>query len=430
MNLPEIARTHFPVLLLLSLTNLLPLSGRSDSLQSLVDSNTAFGLSLYSQVTPSQGNLFLSPYSISTCLAMTYAGAGGDTAQQMGQVLGFGADQAQLSSTFGELQRELETLQEEGAVELNIANALWAQVGYPFLPAFLQTARAQYQASINQADFSTQAAAASDEINNWVAQKTQNKIQNILSPGTLDHLTRLVLANAIYFKGLWTIPFAPTNTSTQPFHVSNTNQVSVALMHQPVDVVNYLDAGQFQAVELPYGSNQVSMLILLPREVDGLPQLEQQLSPDFLSAVLAGMLQRDVEIFLPRFTLESSFSLNDALAEMGMPDAFRPIVADFSGIDGATDLYITHVLHKAWAEVNEQGTEAAAATVVSIGTTAVLSPAVFRADHPFIFFIRDTQSGSLLFIGRLSEPSQAAPVKSSYQKNVPAMRPRSTSSAF
>jgi serpin B len=167
------------------------------------------------------------------------------------------------------------------------------------------------------------------------------------------------------------------------------------------------------------------MLILLPRAVDGLPQLEQQLSAEFLSAVLAGMLHRQVETFLPRFTLESSFSLNDALAVMGIPDAFRPDLADFSGIDGAKDLYITHVLHKAWAEVNEQGTEAAAATVVTVGTTAVLSPAVFRADHPFIFFIRDTQSGSLLFIGRLSEPSQAAPVKSSYQKNLPAIRPSS-----
>jgi serpin B len=389
-----------------------------------VDSNTAFALNLYSQVALSRGNLFLSPYSISTCLAITYAGAGGDTARQMAQVLGFGADQALLSATFGELQRELESLQAEGAIELNIANALWTQAGYPFLPAFLETTRTQYQASINQADFATQAEAATAEINNWVAQETQNKIQNILSPGTLDSLTHIVLANAIYFKGLWTLPFAQTNTSTQPFHVSSTNQVNVSLMHQPVQLVNYLDAAQFQAVELPYGSNQVSMLILLPRAVDGLPELEQQLSADFLSEVLSGMQKRSVEIFLPKFTLESSFNLNDALAEMGMPDAFQPGVADFSGMDGAKDLFITHVLHKAWGEVNEQGTEAAAATVVTIGATAVLRPTVFRADHPFIFFIRDTQSGSLLFIGRLSEPSQAAPVRSSYRKEAPAMRPR------
>src|SRR5436190_3649467 len=400
MNLPRGARNYLPVLISLSIASGLPLSGRSDS--ALVASNTAFGLNLHSQVAASRGNLFLSPYSVSTCLAMTYAGAGGETATQMSQVLGFGADQAQLASTFGELQRELESVQQQGAIELNLVNALWTQEGYPFLPAFLGTATSQFQASISQIDFVTQAAVATAEINNWVAQKTENKIQNILAPGTLDPLTRLVLANAIYFKGLWAQPFSPTNTSSQLFHISSSNQVDVALMHQPSVSVNYLDTGQFQAVELPYGSNEVSMLILLPHQVDGLPELEQQLSPELLSAVLAGMQKCDVEIFLPRFTLESSFALKDPFAEMGMPDAFQAGVADFSGIDGAMDLFISLVLHKAWGEVNEQGTEAAAATVISIGTTAVFIPPVFRADHPFIFFIRDTLSGSLLFIGRLS----------------------------
>ena len=423
MNLPRRARNYLPILISLSIASGVPLTARSDS--ALVASNTAFGLTLYGQVAASRGNLFLSPYSVSTCLAMTYAGAGGETAGQMSQVLGFGADQAQLALMFGELQHELESVQQQGAIELNIANALWTQEGYPFLPAFLGTATTQYQASVSQADFMTQAAVATAEINNWVAQKTENKIQIILAPGMLDSLTRLVLANAIYFKGLWAQPFAPTNTSRQLFHISGSNQVDVALMHQPSVSANYLDAGQFQAVELPYGSNQVSMLILLPHQVDGLPELEQQLSPELLSAVLAGMQQRDVEIFLPRFTLESSFGLKDPLAEMGMPDAFQPGVADFSAMDGAKDLFISLVLHKAWGEVNEQGTEAAAATVVTIGTTAVFTRAVFRADHPFIFFIRDTQSGSLLFIGRLSEPSQAAPVRSPFLRKAPAASPRS-----
>jgi len=422
MNLPRGARNYLPVLISLSIASGLPLSGRSDS--ALVASNTAFGLNLYSQVAARRGNLFLSPYSVSTCLAMTYAGAGGETATQMSQVLGFGADQAQLASTFGELQRELESVQQQGAIELNLVNALWTQEGYPFLPAFLGTATSQFQASISQIDFVTQAAVATAEINNWVAQKTENKIQNILAPGMLDPLTRLVLANAIYFKGLWAQPFSPTNTSSQLFHISSSNQVDVALMHQPSVSVNYLDTGQFQAVELPYGSNEVSMLILLPHQVDGLPELEQQLSPELLSAVLAGMQKCDVEIFLPRFTLESSFALKDPLAEMGMPDAFQAGVADFSGIDGAMDLFISLVLHKAWGEVNEQGTEAAAATVISIGTTAVFIPPVFRADHPFIFFIRDTLSGSLLFIGRLSEPSQAAPVKSPFLRKAATASPR------
>ncbi len=200
--------------------------------ESLVASNTAFALNLYAQLATNAGNLFFSPYSISTCLAMTYAGASGNTEQQMAQVLGFDTNQAQFASLFGELQGELNASQETNAIELNIANALWTQQGYPFLPAFLATATNQYQASVNQADFITSADAARQTINNWVAQETQNKIQNILPPGSLDHNTRLVLANAIYFLGAWTEAFAQTNTSTQPFYLSSTNQVEAPLMHQ------------------------------------------------------------------------------------------------------------------------------------------------------------------------------------------------------
>ncbi len=251
----------------------------------LVASNTAFALNLYTQLATNTGNLFFSPYSISTCLAMTYAGASGNTEQQMAQVLGFGTDQGQFASLFGELQGELSASQETNAIELNIANALWTQEGYPFLPAFLASATTQYQASVNQADFITSADAARLTINNWVAQETQNKIQNILPPGSLDPSTRLVLANAIYFLGVWTQAFAQTNTATQPFYLSSSNQVEAPLMHQPpsTNLYNYMETGDFQALELPYGSNQVSMVILLPRGFDGLGQLEQQLSPAFLS---------------------------------------------------------------------------------------------------------------------------------------------------
>ena len=202
--------------------------------QSLVASNTAFSLNLYRQLATNSGNLFFSPYSISTCLAMLYAGASGNTEQQMSQVLGFATNQQQFASTFGDLQRELEANQEPNVIELNIANALWTQEGYPFLPAFLATATNQYQANINQADFVTEAGAMTEEINDWVAQETQNKIQNILSPGMVNPDTVLVLANAIYFLGVWTTSFEATNTSTQPFYLSSTSQVDAPLMHQPV----------------------------------------------------------------------------------------------------------------------------------------------------------------------------------------------------
>jgi serpin B len=348
----------------------------------------------------------------------------------MAQVLGFDTDQQQFSSTFGELQRELEGLRKLKGIEFHLANALWAQKGYPFLPAFLETATGQYQANVKQANFITGANAATAAINLWVARETQDKIQDILPPGSLNQDTRLVLANAIYFKGAWAKPFKKTETLTQPFYLSDTAQVEAPLM-QKLDAVNYMETSDFQAVELPYGAksasmlitvgegvaradaavpnggNPASMVILLPRQVDGYGELEAQLSPAFLSSVLSQMTEQNVQIFLPRFTLESGFDLAKTLAEMGMPDAFGP-EADFSGIDGTTTLSISHVFHKAWGEVDEAGTQAAASTVVTIITTvAPLPPAtpVFRADHPFIFFIRDTQSGSILFLGRLADPA-------------------------
>jgi serpin B len=410
------------LLVLLSLIVLSMPMAAPAQVESLVASNTAFALNLYTELATNSGNLFFSPYSISTCLAMIYAGARGDTEAQMAQVLGFGTNQQQFASLFGELQSELEAEQETNVLELNIANALWTQEGFPFLAAFLETATNQYQASVSQADFITQAAAVTQTINNWAAQKTENKIQNLLPPGFINASTRLVLANAIYFLGVWTEAFAETNTSTQPFYLSSTNVVEAPLMYQPAPsaghgiLFNYMASddfdGQgtgFQAIELPYASNQVSMVILLPAQADGLGQLEQQLSPAFLSNVLAQMVAQPVSIYLPEFTMESAFNLSETLPAMGMPDAFTPFVANFSGMDGMMDLYLSFVLHKAWVQVSEAGTEAAAVTIGGITTTLAGFPPTFRADHPFIFLIRDTQSGSILFLGRLANPSQSVP---------------------
>ncbi len=409
-----------------------PIAGTSQ-VQSVVDGNTAFALNLYSQLATNQGNMFFSPYSISTCLAMLYAGASGNTDQQMSQVLGFGKNQQQFASLFGQLQAELRADQVTNAVELNIASALWTQEGFPFLPSFLETATNQYQANVNQADFTTPADddAATQAINSWVAQETQNKIQNIVLPGYINPDTVLVLANAIYFLGVWTTSFEETNTTTQPFYLSGTTFVEASLMHQPFLVdgngnditFNYIDnwgwsgwgyiipTNGFQALELPYGSNQLSMVILLPSQVDGLGQLEGQLTPSFLSNVLSQMGPQQVEIFLPRFTLESTFDLTDTLTAMGMPDAFTQGAADFSGIDGNTDLFVGFVLHKAWGQVNEAGTQAAAATVVGVnggqsghGLSFPRPPPVLRADHAFLFLIRDTQTGSVPLPGATHQP--------------------------
>jgi len=293
-------------------------------------------------------------------------------------------------------------------VELNIANALWAQKGYSFLPDFLEIAKGEYQANVNQADFITGAETARNEINQWVAQNTKDKIQDILPAGSLDELTRLVLANAIYFKGIWAKPFEKAETSSQPFVLSRTSRVNAPLMYH-FDEVRYMEDSGFQAVELPYSGGELSMVILLPREVDGCGELEKGLTPALLSRSLKQMKKQRVEILLPRFKLESNFDLNDTLAKMGMLDAFSE-KADFSGMDGTRLLFISGVFHKAWGEVNEEGTEAAAATAVVARTRGMAPPPppcpLFRADHPFIFFIRDTRSGSLLFLGRLADPSR------------------------
>jgi serpin B len=346
---------------------------------------------------------------------MVYDGARGDTEAQMSQVLGFATNQQQFASTFGQLQSELQADQQTNAIELKIANALWTQAGFPFLPAFLQTAANQYQASVNQADFQANPQAARQTINNWVQQETQNKIQNIVPVGAINADTRVVLANAVYFQGTWTYSFEETNTSVQPFYLSSTNQVEAPLMHQPLAglgqvgrAFNYMQTDEFQALELPYGTNQISMLLLLPARIDGLEQLERQLSPSLLSNVLPQMAPQEIEIFLPRFTNDSSFDLRTTLTEMGVSDAFAPGAADFSGMDGMRDLFLSFLFHKAWVQVNEAGTEAAAATAGG-GATSGRSPnpPPFRADHPFVFFIRDTQTGNLLFIGRLTSPTQS-----------------------
>jgi serpin B len=338
---------------------------------------------------------------------MVYAGARGETEQQMAQVFHFDTNQPAVHASFGELQRHLTAVGQEKGLELDVANALWSQNDHRFLPAFLKNARDNYQAYLNQADFKTAAEAARTKINQWVAEETKEKIKDILPPRSLSAATRLVLANAIYFKGAWAKPYDKTQTSAQPFHLSAASQVTVPLMHH-LDEVRYMENTDFQAVELPYRINVLSIVVMLPRQIDGCGTLEGRLTPALLASSLSQMNLRKVEIFLPRFKVESRFKLNEELAALGMPDAFSNR-AEFSGMDGTRDLSISGVFHKAWGEVNEEGTEAAAATAVVVNALSVRQPAapppVLRADHPFLFFVRDTRSGSILFLGRLANPS-------------------------
>jgi serpin B len=407
-NMNLLSRLAFVTLFMTTLIGRPADTKAANEIQSLAGGNTAFAMDLYARLKTADGNLFFSPYSISTCLAMTYAGARGDTAAQMAQMLHFDTNQNQLAASFGELQKQLNKAQEKKGIELDIANGLWGQKDQPFLPAFLDVAKQSYGANLKQVDFRTRSETARMDINDWVSDKTKNKITGLIQPGVLDQATRLVLVNAIYFKGRWAGEFEKQNTTKAPFSVTSTQKLQVPLMNRTADF-KYAELDGLQLLELPYAGDNISMVVLLPREPNGLKGVEDRLNEQTLDRWLAQARDQKVAVFLPKFKLAAQFSLAKPLGEMGMTDAFSSR-ADFSGMDGKRDLFISAVVHKAFVDVNEEGTEAAAATGVVMRSMAVMMPRptpVFRADHPFIFLIRDAHSGSILFLGRLVDPTRS-----------------------
>ena len=370
----------------------------------VVQGNTEFALSLYAQLHSQQGNLFFSPLSLSTALAMTYGGARGQTAEQMATVLHFPAEQQQLPPVFATLSKDLHADSETPGYQLHVANALWGQKGYHFRQDFLSTTKTYYGAGLNEVDFQTAAEETRKTINAWVEQQTKDKIKDLIPLGALNELTRLVLTNAIYFKGDWLLPFMKSLTKEEDFKVATDRQVTVPMLHQ-TGFFKYFDGGNFQALELPYVENKLSMVVFLPKKVDGLAEFEQSLTAQNLMKWLPQLQQHEVVVTLPKFRVTAEFTLNKTLSSMGMPLAFSPHAADFSGMSEEKDLYLSAVIHKAYVDVNEEGTEAAAATgIVTRTMSAGPPPSTFHADHPFVFLIRDNSSGSLLFLGRLVQP--------------------------
>ena len=384
-------------------SNALEVSEKVDT-QNLVEGNSTFTFDLYKKLSEQKGNLFFSPYSISTALALTYAGARGVTAKQMAGVFSFKEDQDQLHAAFAQLQKELNAEQEKGDVQLNIANALWVEKNYSFLKGFLDLTNKHYKASLNHVDFINAFEQARKQINKWVEEKTNNKIRDLIPPGIINTLTRLVLTNAIYFKGNWESQFKESQTREGTFWLTSDQSVKVPLMHQQGDF-RYGETEFLQLLELPYAGNNLSMVVLLTNEVDGLPALEAILTEDTVASWLKPLKKREVRVFLPKFKMTSQFSLATTLGAMGMPDAFTH-KADFSGMTGNKELFISAIIHKAFVNVNEEGTEAAAATAITMRMTAVATPPPeFRADHPFLFLIRHNPSGSILFLGRVMNPA-------------------------
>jgi len=404
----------FGILFLLPSQTLQAAERKDDKVNStaLVKGNNRFALDLYGKLKEKEGNLFFSPYSISTALAMTYGGARGTTAEAMAKTLHFTLDNKELHPAFASLIQDINGDPKQDAkkrgYQLSTANALWAQKGYPFLPQYLRLTKDNYGAGVQEVDFADATEAARKTINDWVEKETHDKIQELLKEGTLTPMTRLVLTNAIYFKGDWASQFKKDQTREDTFHLTADKTIKTPLMHQ-TRKFGYAENDTYQTLEMPYVGEHLSMVVLLPRKVDGLPALEKALAADNFADNLSRSGKRQVIVTLPKFKTTSEFSLKATLSALGMRVAFSS-GADFSGMSSDKEsLSLSAVIHKAFVDVNEEGTEAAAATAVVLEPKSeVERPAVpeFRADRPFVFLIRDTRSNSILFLGRINNPQQ------------------------
>ena len=374
----------------------------------IVRGNTAFAFDLYARLKAKEGNLFYSPYSISTALAMTNAGAKGETKKQIQQTLHFPASNSMhnmFDALFGRIMNQLNRQGQKGDYQLSVANALWAQKDYPFLNSYIVLNKSCYRAGLENVDFINETEQTRQQINDWVEDKTQDKIKELIPDGILNEATRLVLTNAIYFKGDWALKFDSAQTKDELFYITPEKTVTAPLMHQKEDF-RYTQIDGMQLLELPYKGEDLSMLVLLPDKESSLAALEKRLTADNLTAWQKSMRKKEVLVYLPRFKMTHQFDLSDTLGDMGMAVAFTP-AADFSGITTHEGLFISDVVHKAFVEVNEEGTEAAAATGVAIRLTAMPTPPpVFRADRPFVFIIKDNKTNSILFIGRIINPTK------------------------
>ncbi|CAG5863142.1 unnamed protein product [Menidia menidia] len=387
-----------------------PVENQRSCPSSVMAANADFALELFrtlSRANPA-GNIFVSPLSISSAMAMVYLGAKGDTASQMAKALSFTSGDG-VHADFQTLNTNINSA--SASYILKLANRLYGENTAKFLPEFLEATQKYYQADLRTVDFIGAPDACRAEINSWVEQQTENKIKDLLKPGTVNSMTRLALVNAIYFKGNWMNRFDAGNTKEMPFKVNQKETTTVQMMYQ-MKKLPYTQIPDFgvQILELPYVDDELSMFILLPEESadgsDPLLKLETELTQEMLNEWTDREnmeLQTDILIHLPKFKLEEEYQLNEPLAQMGMTDVFSSAKADLSGMNGEGGLFLSTVAHKAFVEVNEEGTEAAAATA-GIVSFCMLREEHFTADHPFLFFIRHNSTKSILFFGRFSSP--------------------------
>jgi len=376
----------------------------------VVAGNGQFAFALFQNLNADKDNkgknIFVSPYSISTALAMTYLGSAGNTKTQMADTMRFTLPDDRLEAGFFSLLGQTKATPDKH-YKLDVANALWGQQDYHFEADFTSAISKYFDGGFNNVNFvGFEAREASRKtINTWVEKKTNDKIKALIHPSDIDDLTRLILTNAIYFKGDWALKFKATDTKNAPFKASDGKTVTVPMMEQ-TEHFPFMESNELKMVELPYAGDDLSMLVLLP--AGDIETFGAALTPEKLQEYRKQMLPRKVELSLPRFKFETRYMLKPVLAAMGMPDAFSESRANFSPMTGKPALYITAVIHQAMIDVNEEGSEAAAATAVIMGTKSIEFKAEFRADKPFIFMIVHKPSGSILFMGRLSDPPPAA----------------------
>jgi serpin B len=378
----------------------------------LADGNSQFALSLYQILKTGDSNFFYSPYSISEALAMTYGGARGQTEAQMASALQFLLSQSQLHAAFNQIDIELAKRGQgaQGATgegfKLNVVNAIWGQKGFKFTQSYLDLLAQNYGAGMRIQDFQNAAEASRQTINEWVADQTANKITDLLPQGSITDLTRLVLTNAIYFNAAWATQFDKGATRDGQFTLLGGGNVTASMMKQNNKSYQYAEGPNYQAIELPYDGQDLSMIVLLPQNGQ-YAQFETALNNQKLNDIMAQLQPAIVNLTMPKFKIESDLALAATLKTLGMTDAFDPTKADLSGMDGKKDLYISDVVHKSYVAVDEAGTEAAAATGVVVSTTSMpVNVKDFTMDSPFIFLIRDNPTGSILFMGRVLDPSK------------------------
>ena len=381
-------------------------------LATLVAGNRDFAFDLYRRMAAADGNIFFSPHSISVALAMTYSGARGETERQMATTLGFKLPQKRLHPAFSSLNTVLaergKNVDEDTVTRfrLNLINALWSQEGFDYLQEFRDNLVEHYGSGIRLVDFISGPEPSRLMINNWVAEQTEDRIQNLVSKGVINSFTRLILTNAIYFQGSWINPFDADATSEGVFYLANGQPVKVPMMYKNSRVL-YAQTPAYEAVELPYVGYEISMLVVMPA-AGTIRSFENSLGPETVQQFVYRFRDTELDLKLPRFEIESELQLADTLERMGMPNAFRPPGeaegADLSGFNGKRDLFIGEVLHKAFVVVDEAGTEAAAATAAMFELQSMPDEATMVVDRPFLFLILDRKTRTILFLGRVMDP--------------------------